>query len=167
MPIVFNGTMETVTIKAHGNFFTFKPESFKKMNDNLAQFIAEHRLEEGLVVLPSEFEDKENDGALNKEFAASEEGKAMLVTYRQKSIDGLVSKHRRVIYNNQISLARDLGKNNDKSNPALYATERGADGKCAMDSFEIVAKYQDLKKDSEQKNVDRIKEIMEKIGPVD
>jgi hypothetical protein len=78
MGIVYNGTMEDVTIRAQGNYFTFKPEAKKKMGEHLCQFISQERAEDGLVVLPAVFEDPENDGALNKEFAASPEGLKLL-----------------------------------------------------------------------------------------
>jgi hypothetical protein len=59
-----------------------------------------------------------------------------------------------------------LGKNNDKANPAIFASEKNLEGKCAMDSFNLVMKYQDLKQDEAQKSIDKVKEIMEKIGTV-
>lgn len=164
MPIVYNGTLEDVHIKAHGNFFMFKPNATKKVGDALANFIREHRLEDGLVILPSEFEDQENDGSFNKAYAETEEGKTLLLQWKQKSIDNLVGKHRRVIMNNQVSLANDLGKINDKSNPAIFASEKNLQGWSAKDSFELVMKYSDMKKDQEQADIDRIKTIMEKVA---
>ncbi len=152
MPLVLNATKEVQSFKVHGAWFVLKPDQSKLMDEDKARFISMERKENGLAVLPAEFEDPE--------YRATEEGKALLDRLKKEAVDSYVEFHRDIIRNNQISLRQDLAKANEKADPAIYASEG------EVKAMELVAKYQEEKNDSEQKKIDRIKELMTQVGQV-
>lgn len=150
MALLYNTTLEEQHVKALGNHFTFKPGQIKMFQDNVAHWIATMRREQGIVSLPAEFEDPE--------YKESEEGKKALATAKAEGIKNYLEFHRKIVYNNQKSLKQDLEMANLKVDPATLAT----DGE--LESMRLVAKYQALKSDDEQKKVDEVKELMQQIG---
>lgn len=149
MGVIYNATRDEQTIRALGNWFTFKPGQIKVVNDNLATWISEHKKEHGLVALPQSFEEPE--------FKLSEEGKSLLELAQKEGLANYLAFHRSVIANNQISLRRDLEQANIKADPAIYAS----DGE--MDSMRIVARYAASEDDAAQKKAEEVKELMKKV----
>jgi hypothetical protein len=150
MALIFNATNEIQRTKALGNWFEFKPKQIKQMNENIAHFLTTERGDCGLVGLPEEMEDPE--------YRSSPEGKAILAEKEQQGIDSFVKAQRALIYNNQVSLRKDLDKNNMKLDPAALAS----DGE--LNAMRIVAAYQAKKDDSEQKKIDEVRELIKKVG---
>ena len=149
MSLIFNATDHTVTTQARGNWFTFKPKQIKQMEGKLAQFLAEMRGEDGLMLLPDEFEDPD--------FQKTAEGKAILAKTTEEGIAKLTEKLRKVIYNLQVSLKIDLEKANIKVDPAAFAS------KGELEAMRMLAQYQKHGEDAQQKKIDEVKELMGKI----
>jgi hypothetical protein len=152
MALIFNATNETQTVKAMGNWFTFKAKQIKLMQENIAGFLAMERADDGLVAIPDVFEDPE--------YKASPEGQELLAKYEQQGIDAHVAHLRRIIYNNQVSLRQDLEKADLKIDPATLAT----DGE--LQAMKLLAFYQKAKDDSAQKRADEVRELMKTVGSV-
>lgn len=152
MPIVYNATADEQSFQAHGKWFTFKPEQKKIMSEEMALFISMERKANGMVVLPSEYEEPD--------YQTTPEGQARLAKLRQEGVDNYINFHRDIIRNNQVSLRRDLERHGEKVDPAIEISEG------ELKSMEIVAKYQKIKGDSEQIKVDHVRELMKQVGPV-
>lgn len=151
---IFNATNETVTVKAAGNFFTFKPKEIKFFyNTDIAGFIAGERKHLGLIALPEEF--VEDPG-----YEKTAEGQMKLKDLEEIGLDAFLAHHRSIIANNQVSLRQDLEKANLKIDPALLAS------KGELDSMRTVAKYQRQEEDRAQQRVDEVKELMKKVGTI-
>lgn len=149
--LIWNPTQEVVTVKVAGNYFTLKPDTRKRVNDDIAHFISTDRKESGLVVLPVEFEEE-------PELLKSAEGKVVLDKLKEEAIDHLIRFHRRIIANNQVSLRRDLEQANIKTDPAIEASEG------ELNSMRIVAKYQRSKQDAEQARAEEVKKLMQEVN---
>ncbi len=152
MALVMNALEEEVSVKARGNYFTFKPNQIKIMDDDLAQFLITERAEDGLVSLPETLEDPE--------LRLTEEGKDIIRTAKRLGIANKVKKLKEIIYNNQVSLRQDLERANIKVDPAVYATDAE---KKAMREY---AKYQQAGKDEEGNAVKEVKELMKDVGDI-
>ncbi len=146
---LMNATKEEQTIKALGNWFTFKPGQVKQVNDDLGHWITTMKAESGLVSLPDAYEDPE--------YKNSPEGKAAIEEARERGVKAYVDFHRSIVANNQVSLRRDLGQANIQADPAIYATQG------ELNSMRIVAAYQKAADDAEQKKVDEVRELMKKV----
>lgn len=149
MAIVFNATNELVTVKAHGNWFTFKPKQFKVMNDEIANFLVTARAEKGLVSLPNEFEDPS--------YSRSEEGQEILAKQEAEGIARYLAKLTEIVNNNRISLKKDLQMKNIQTDPSAFMS----DGE--MYAMEKLAEYRFSGKDEQQKRIDRIKELSREL----
>lgn len=149
MPLVMNATQEDQSFKAFGKWFSFKPLQKKLMSEDMAMFISQQRRENGMVVLPADFEDPS--------FELTEEGKAVLEKKKSEGIKNYVDHHRDIIYNNQVSLRKDLERQGNKVDPAVEIS----DGE--LKAMEIVARYQKQKEDSTQKKVDHVKSLLKDI----
>lgn len=144
-----NALPEEQVVTIHGAVFTFKPLQIKNMTESKAHFLCTDRREEGFVGLPDSIDDPD--------FKSSPEGKALIEAKRKEGVENHVAKLRQVIYNMQVSLRQDLEKANIKADPRVFASE----GEIA--AMERLAKYQVKKEDSEQKKIDRIKELEKAI----
>lgn len=149
MALVFNATAETISVKVYGNYFTFKPKQIKTLQDNVAHEMVTSRSEDGLVGLSPEFEDPT--------YKTTPEGKAAYETAEKQGVDAFIAKQRGLIYNNQVSLRRDLERANLKYDPSIEAS------KGELEAMRLVAKYQKSMEDSNQAKADEIKELMRKI----
>ncbi len=148
---IFNATNELQSVKALGNWFTFKPKQIRQIdNQDLAMFLLEERADHGLVGLPEAFEDLEYRG--------SAEGKKALEKYEEQGINSYVRALRAVIYNNQVSMRQDLEKSNLKIDPAALAS----DGELA--AMRLVAKYQKDSDDRDQRKIDEVKQLVKQSG---
>ena len=150
--LIMNCTNEEQSVKALGNWFTFKPGQIKSMNEDIAKFIGEMRKENGLMILPESCEDVE--------YRNSEEGKAELEKIKEEGVNHYVRALRALIYNNQVSLRQDLERADIKVDPAVFASEG------ELKAMELVAKYQKHKDDADQKKIDRVKELVKQVGPI-
>jgi hypothetical protein len=149
MGIIYNATKEEQTIRALGNWFTFKPKQMKVLADNLSSWISVQKKEHGLIELSSAFEDPE--------YKNSEAGKAALAAAEAEGVESYLKHHRMIIANNQISLRRDLDQANIKADPAAFAS----DGE--IESMKIVAKYASREEDIAQKRAEEVQRLMKAI----
>lgn len=149
--LVRNATNETITVKALGNFFEFKPKQIKNFNDNVGMFLINDRRDSGLVHVPDIFFD-------DPEHKNSEAGKAELEAIDKRGIENFCAALRKRIYNNQVSLRQDLERANIKADPAAFAT----DGE--MEALRTLAKYQAKQEDVSQKRAEEVKKLMKEIS---
>lgn len=150
MAVVFNATNELVTVKAHGNWFTFKPKQFKVMNDEIANFLVTARAEKGLVSLPNEFEDPE--------YSRSEEAQEILAKQEAEGISRYLAKLTETVNNNRISLKKDLQMKNIQTDPSAFMSEG------EMKALEKLAEYRGRGQDEQQKRVEKVRELEKKLG---
>ena len=157
MPIVANCTQETITVKVAGNYFTFKPGQERVIHQEaIARFIEMDLKASGLVVLPALMTDDEEvtpEQLEERKLAGADHKKELL----EQGLDRYVARHREVIYNNQVSLRRDLDMANIKVDPAAHAS------KGELDAMRLVAKYQKRTEDAEQSKIDEVKKLMGQV----
>lgn len=149
MGIILNATNETISVKAHGNWFTFKPKQYKIMNDDLVAFLSAHRAEDGLVELPTDFEDPSH--------LKTPEGKEAFAKAEAEGVARYVAKLKETVNNCLISMKKDLQMKNIQTDPRAFMS----DGE--MKALEKLAEYQTAGKDEEQKRVDRARELEKKL----
>lgn len=155
MALVMNATTEDQTFKALGQWFTISAgKTIRINNPSLVNFIAQERKEFGVVVLPPEFDD------IEQEYRNTPEGQEKLAALKESAVNAYLDYHRGIIYNNQVSLKMDLEKANLKIDPAVLAS------KGELESMKIVAKYQKRADDVAQKRIDEVKEIMKEVGEI-
>jgi len=151
--IVLNATNETHSVMAFGNYFTLPPKKFKVFHDTVGNFIVTEKGYLGFVSLPEEFEDPS--------YITKEEGKAAYEAAEKNGIENYVRHLKQIVYNNQVSLKRDLEMKNIKMDPRGLAT----DGELA--AMEKLAVYMDTETAAQAKKIQRIKELEQKIGKIE
>lgn len=140
MALVMNSTTEKVKVQALGNWFDFAPGQVKSLNDNLAQFLVTDKSYMGFVALPEVImEDPTSEEAIKAKEEATKLG-------RQRRIDYL----KRIIYNLEVSLARDMEMKNIKADPRTQAT----DGE--LKAYKELAAIKTLSEDAGQKRAEEI-----------
>lgn len=163
MPKVINVTDEEISIQARGHWFNWKPGQEKTIRDeNLARFIEIERRGYGLAVIPDLTTQEEDDGDIvvtPVEMAArKEKGEAKKREACRIALDAYVTRHREIIKNAQISLARDLAHKDYKYDPANDYSEG------EVNSMRLVAKYERKGKDVAQERIDEIKTLEKQIA---
>ena len=149
MGIIYNATKEEQTIRALGNWFTFKPKQMKVLSDNLSGWIGAHKKEHGLVELGESFSDPE--------YKDSEAGKEALALAEAEGLSSYLAHHRMIVANNQVSLRRDLNRADMKVDPAFEASLG------ELESMKIVAKYAAKDEDLAQKRAEEVTRLMRQI----
>lgn len=144
MGIIYNPLERDVTVKAFGNYFTFKPKQLKLMEDKMARWLAEYRRDEGLVLVGHEFEDLE--------YRKTPEGLKALKVAEDQGLKNRVRKLR-MLKDNIASLQKDL----DMKNLKIDARTMASSGEIA--ALEELASLQAKQKDEGQVKIDRIKEL--------
>lgn len=162
MGMVWNPTKETVTTKMQGNWFTFKPDMKKRMDDEKCKFITQERKETGLVILPAQF-DGENENYIEG-FEKTPEGVEVLEKLRNDGINNLLDFHRTIIRNNQVSLRRDMAHRYPDGDSQRLTMLEMSPGE--LKSLELVAKYQKEKQDKNAQKIKEINELLEIAGPI-
>lgn len=154
MSTVVNCTQEHITVKIAGNYFSFKPMQERVIhNEAIARFIEMDLKSSGLVVLPELM--KEDEEISPEELDQRKlDGAARKAELMEQGLDRYVAKHREVIYNNQVSLRRDLEIANIKADPAAFASQG------ELEAMRLVAKYQKRTEDAEQAKIDEVKRLM-------
>lgn len=162
MPKVINVTDEEISIQARGHWFNWKPGQEKTIRDEqLARFIEIERRGYGLAVLPDLTTQEEDDGDI---IVPPEEMIARKTRQEVKkqeacrlALDAYVARHRDIIKNAQISLARDLAHKDYKYD----AANDYSDGE--LNAMRLVAKYDRKGKDAAQERIDEIKRLEKQI----
>lgn len=163
MPVVINVTEEEISIQARGHWFNWKPGQRKTIRDEkLAKFIEMDRRGYGLAVLPDLTTTEEDNGdvevtdetiAERKLARAAEEKIAT-----KAALDAYVFRHREIIKNAQVSLARDLQRADYKYDVA----HEMSDGE--LNAMRTVAKYEKKGKDAAQERINEIEKLKKQIG---
>jgi hypothetical protein len=71
MALVLSTDLETVRVQSYGNWFEFKPNQIKQMQDHIADFLCTDRRDKGFVVLPESYDDDRNSPENKKIFEAA------------------------------------------------------------------------------------------------
>lgn len=148
--VIFNATMEEVSVQAFGNWFTFKPKQIKIMTDNLGQFLIVQRAENGLVGLPPEFEDPE--------YKSTPAGQEILKAKEAEGIEKFLKKQTEIVNNNLQSLNNDLKMKNIETDSRAFMS----DGE--MKALETLAKYRQAQQDENHKRIEKAAELQRKLG---
>lgn len=163
MARIWNPTEETVQTRIFGNHFEFKPGQFKIMQEHFAKFIEMNRKEDGLVVLPDEF-DPQNEDKYIEGYDKTPEGKAILAQKKAEGIQNLVNHYQRIVYNNQVALRNDLVRHDPHTDPIKLAAINASKGE--MEAMRLVAKYSKLAKDNNEAKAKEVEKLMSEIGPI-
>lgn len=163
MPTVVNVTEEEITIQARGNWFKWKPGQRKVIRDKaLAHFIELDRRGYGLAVLPDLITQEEADGDVevtDEELAERKKAaKAAEDEILRNALDAYIARHRDIIKNAQVSLARDLAHMDYKYDPA----NDYSDGE--VNAMRLVAKYERKGKDAAAERTAEIKKLEREIA---
>ena len=157
MPTVVNVTEEPISVKVTGNWFSWKPHQERVIhNKSIANFIEMDCKDSGLAVLPELVADDEEITPEGLELRKLDMAET-IATVKEQALERYVNKHRQVIYNNQVSLRRDLEQANIKADPASFAS------KGELDSMRLVAKYQKRSEDNEATKIAEVKKLMEQV----
>lgn len=150
MALLINATKEDITVKVAGNYFSVKAGKEKRIhNEDIARFIKVQLPDCGLAVMHDVNEDLEGE---DREAAIAEQN-AIKEGLIKEALTRYIDKHRAVIYNNQVSLKKDLASANMQIDPAVLAS----DGE--LHSMRIVAAYQRQEADATQAKVDEVKKL--------
>lgn len=152
MALIHNASAEKQHVVVYGQHFDFAPGQTKNLQEHFAHMMATDKAYMGLVSLPAEFEDPM--------YASTEEGKKVLEERRATGINNRISHLRQVIYNNEVSLRRDLEMKNMKVDPKLMAS----DGEIA--AYEELVKYQKKQEDEAAAKAARIAELQKKVASI-
>lgn len=163
MALIINVTEEEVSIQARGHWFNWKPGQRKTIRDpKLAKFIELDRKGYGLAVMPDITSQEEDDGDIEISEEAMQERKSLRSAQEKEvcalALNDYVRRHRDVIKNAQVSLARDLARKDYKYD---YSHEM-SDGE--FSAMKLVAKYDKKGKDLTQERLDEIKKLEKQIG---
>jgi hypothetical protein len=112
MALVMNSQNEAVKVQAFGNWFEFKPEQVKNMQDNIALFLCTNKAYLGFVGLPEDFDER-----------AEEEKKQIKTEAKRNGINRVKEHLQSIIKNLEVSLQRDLEQANIKSKSTAYASD--------------------------------------------
>lgn len=161
MPIVINATQEKVTLLLQGNYFSWNPGQEKVIrNDDLARFIAKERGDSGLAVVPDLMSDDEQISPEEYE-QRKEAHKKIRAEALEHALDRYIRRLRDVIYNNQVSLRRDLEQANIKADPGSFASAG------ELEAMRLVSKYQRRSEDEDAKRLAETKRLMGEINKGD
>lgn len=156
MPWIMNALDEENTVVVGGNHFTFKPKQIKMIfQPHIADFIARDRREYGFVELPGVLGEKEIETA--GEFTATPEGKSLVASKSREGIENYCERLRWLLFNQQVSLKRDLEKANHKEDPRVYAND------AIIKQMECLSRYQTQKADSDQQRIEKMKDLEKKL----
>lgn len=148
MKFVMNSLDEEQTILAHGKHFFFKARQVKPFySDAIGAFILKERAELGMIEVPAIVNDDE--GAV-EDYVKDPK---VLEERRKAGVEAYCVHLRKVLYNLQVSLRKDLDSKNMKMDVRTLATSGD------LNHMEKLVKYQTRKEDAEQVKVDRIKQL--------
>lgn len=149
MALVMNASNKVQRVKVFGNWFTFQPDQIKVMNDNIAHFIAIERRDYGLISIPEKFSDLE--------YQNSDEGKEELAKYKEEGVKARINYLDTLIYNEKVSLQRDLDIKGIKSSAEAFYSD------ALVDWLEEKADYAFTQDDKQKERLERIKKLEEKL----
>ncbi len=144
-----NALNEDVKVQAHGNWFTFKPQEIKPFhNDKLAEFLRQHRAEDGLVQV---------DQSLMEMDKNTEEYKTIMFELRKQGIAKYVAKQNYIIRNLEISLRRDYETSGQKGNYNFEAS------KGELQAYKNLKKYKEFETEQKLNTADEIQKIRNEL----
>lgn len=161
MPTVLNCLDEEKVIKVGGIFYTFKPGQMKFFhNNNIARALTRIYGEQGFVGVPEHLDHLSHLNEANFDKIVTAEEKEEIAKLKEQGIEQYCKNLRRLIFNATVSVQKDIDISGAKYDARIEATD--ADIK----RLEDLAKYQKSKSDSDQRRIDRMKELEKTVGPV-
>lgn len=143
---------EEQTVIVGGKHFHFKPKQIKQFyQDTFANFILREKSEYGFVEIPT-INTTEDD---NSGVASSD--KDLIEAKRKEGIENYCSHLRKLVYNAQVSLQKDIDLAGLKIGYQAIAS------KGDLKNMEKLVKYQSKREDVDQVNVDRIKQLEKQL----
>lgn len=150
-----NSLDEDQTVIVYGKHFYFKGKQIKPFhNDDIASFILKERRELGFVEIPKVGNVDEGD---IEDYDRSPAGLAVIEEKRKEGINEYCARLRRVVYNTQVSLKKDLAMKSINMDPLHLASD--ADVK----HMEQLVKYQTKKQDNAQTRVEKAKKLEKEL----
>lgn len=145
MPYIMNCLQDKVTTQAHGKYFTWTPGEIKTLHNlNLAQFLAQHRGEEGLIDIPEQVMELDKN---------SPEFKTALAERRKEGVAKYVRKLNQVIRNLEMSLRRDYETSGQKGN-FLFEASKGE-----LAAYKELKKYKEYESQEQLNVADEIQKV--------
>ena len=113
--LILNSLDQEVSVKAFGNYFTFKANQVKRMRPEIGTWIEQQKGYMGLVSIPEQFDEPE--------FKETEEGKAILESKKKEGLEKRIRFLQSQVNNLQLSLAYDLATADIKAPIETFATD--------------------------------------------
>lgn len=158
--LVLNCLDEDKSTTVGGNTFFFKAKQLKHFhNEDIAKIIVRNKAEDGFVELPNDLEYLAHIPP-HKTFEemASPEHLKIIEDARKKGIENYIAKLRKLVYNAQVSLPRDLARKDYKYDPRIEYSDGD------LHNIQQLLKYQTSKEDASQAKIEKIKELEKKLG---
>lgn len=154
MSIVYNPLTTEFRGKSGGKWHSIPAGKWKRFIDSVGESLADLHSSSGLVLLPQEFEEKIDE---DPTYITSNEAKQILLEKKKEGINKRVAHLRRCVYNEEVSLKRDLEQANRKEGVHTYANDK------TVAIYEELASYQVEQNDEEQQKVKKLQELSKKI----
>lgn len=148
---LMNALDKEQSIRAHGNWFTFKPKQIKMLRSSLVQFVIKSYRDQGFV---------EVDQTLAGDPAAlaTPEGKAALEEKVREGVTNYVDHLNKIVSNLTVSLKRDLDMANIKASPVAFATKQ------EKEAIREIEKYKKLKLADNNKETEELEKTLKSLG---
>lgn len=152
MKYVMNCLEEEQTVIVGGKHFHFKPRQIKQFyQDTFANFILREKSEYGFVEIPTlNTTEDDNSGVASTD-------KDLIEAKRKEGIEAYCSYLRKLVYNAQVSLQKDIDLK------GLKISYQAVASKGDLKNMEKLVKYQAKREDADQLQVDRMKQLEKQL----
>ncbi len=149
MPYIMNALNETVSVQAHGNWFSFKPMEIKMLhNAKLAEFLHQYRGENGLVEVPETLMEMDK---------TTQEYRDAIQEKRKEGITKYIAKQQFIINNLEVSMRRDYEQSGQKGNYLGQAS------KGELAAYNQLAKYKEFEAEQQINIAEEIQKVKDRI----
>lgn len=143
---------EAQDIVVGGKHFHFKPRQIKQFHqDTFANFILREKSELGFVEIPTIIDEHDDSAGTHSTEVSLIEAK------RKEGIENYCNRLRRLVYNAQVSLQKDI----DMSGRKVHYSVESSKGD--LKNMENLLKYQTKKEDASQLQVEKIKQLEKQL----
>lgn len=147
--LVYNSSTKDWSGTVFGNWHSLKSGQIKNFNDNVARFLSSERRDHGLMGLPEAFEEPDHKN--------TPEGKAQLAEAKTHGTMNRIKYLRSCIYNESVSLKKDLEVAGYKIDPSLLASPM------LVEFYEELKGYANKEDDEAKDRAERIKKLASEI----
>lgn len=126
--VILNALPKSVTVKAFGNYFTFKPGQIKVMRAEIGSWLEQQKGHMGLISLPPEFADP----SYQVDEATKDQAASILEARRHEGIQKRVRYLEAQVNNLRVGLQHDLNLADIKADINTFATDKDIE---AMDEL--------------------------------